>query len=240
MQTFVWLERQTRGQTSMADGKYVAYYRVSTQRQGRSGLGLEAQQEAVANYLNGGSWKLVGEFTEVESGRRKNRPQLTAALEMARQKKATLVIAKLDRLARNVAFVANLMDSKVDFVAVDFPEANRLMLHVLAAVAEHEAKVTGERTKAALKVAKERGVELGSNGKVLARQYRSEALERAFKLAPVIDKIRRKHGAGLTVRGVADALNAKGIPTPKGGQWHTSSVHRLLKRLDNSYARSAA
>jgi DNA invertase Pin-like site-specific DNA recombinase len=110
----------------MADGDYVAYYRVSTERQGRSGLGLEAQQEAVRSYLNGGRWRLVGEFTEVESGRKNDRPQLARALNECRLKRARLIIAKLDRLARNVAFISNLMESGVDFVAVDFPQANRL------------------------------------------------------------------------------------------------------------------
>lgn len=221
----------------MADGKFVAYYRVSTQRQGQSGLGLEAQQKAVADYLNGGSWKLVAEFTEVESGRRKNRPQLAAALEAARQQKATLVIAKLDRLARNVAFVANLMDSKVEFVAVDFPQANRLTLHILAAVAEHEAKVTGERTKAALQAAKARGTVLGTNGKLLARKYRSEALGRASGLA---DKVRALQATHPTVRALAEALNERGVPTPRGGQWHASSVHRLLRRIEETRSSSAA
>jgi DNA invertase Pin-like site-specific DNA recombinase len=221
----------------MADGKFVAYYRVSTQRQGQSGLGLEAQQRAVADYLNGGSWKLVAEFTEVESGRRKNRPQLAAALEAARQQKATLVIAKLDRLARNVAFVANLMDSKVEFVAVDFPQANRLTLHILAAVAEHEAKVTGERTKAALQAAKARGTVLGTNGKALARKYRSEALGRASGLA---DVVRGLQGTHRSVRALAVALNERGVPTPNGGQWHASSVHRLLRRIEETQSSSAA
>jgi DNA invertase Pin-like site-specific DNA recombinase len=221
----------------MADGKFVAYYRVSTQRQGQSGLGLEAQQKAVADYLNGGSWKLVAEFTEVESGRRKNRPQLAAALEAARQQKATLVIAKLDRLARNVAFVANLMDSKVEFVAVDFPQANRLTLHILAAVAEHEAKVTGERTKAALQAAKARGTVLGTNGKALARRYRSEALGRASVLADTVRVLQATHP---TVRALAVALNERGVPTPNGGQWHASSVHRLLRRIEETRNSSAA
>src|ERR1700732_5049789 len=119
----------------MAVGKYVAYYRVSTARQGRSGLGLEAQQGAVASYLNGGSWRLLAEFTEIETGKRNDRPQLAAALDLCRKSKATLVIAKLDRLSRNVAFISGLMEAGADFVAVDMPHANRLTLHVLAAVA---------------------------------------------------------------------------------------------------------
>src|SRR3954447_15475515 len=133
----------------MAGGKWVAYYRVSTAKQGASGLGLEAQREAVAGYLNGGNWQLAAEFTEVESGRRTDRPELAKALAACRRIGATLIIAKLDRLARNVAFVSNLMESGVEFVAVDFPTANRLTIHILAAVAEHEAAMTSTRTKAA-------------------------------------------------------------------------------------------
>src|SRR5580704_1542251 len=142
---------------------FVAYYRVSTQRQGRSGLGLEAQQKAVRDYLNGGDWRMVGEFVEVESGRRKDRPRLAEALSMCRVHGAKLIIAKLDRLARNVAFISTLMDSGVDFEAADFPQANRLTIHILAAVAEHEARMISERTKAALAAAKRRGVKLGGH-----------------------------------------------------------------------------
>jgi Resolvase, N terminal domain len=125
----------------MAQGRFVAYYRVSTDRQGRSGLGLEAQQEAVRSYLDGGSWQLVDEVVEVESGKRNDRPKLAEALKLCRLHGATLIIAKLDRLARNVAFVSNLMESGVEFVAVDFPQANRLTVHILAAVAEHEREM---------------------------------------------------------------------------------------------------
>src|SRR5437016_5331644 len=139
--------------------KYIAYFRVSTARQGRSGLGLEAQRQAVRTHLNG--VKPLSEFVEVESGRRSDRPKLTEALSACRVHKATLVIAKLDRLARNVAFVSNLMDAGVEFEAVDFPQANRLTIHILAAVAEHEARMISERTCAALAAAKKRGVRLG-------------------------------------------------------------------------------
>src|SRR5688572_7815435 len=131
-------------------GNFDAYYRVSTDRQGKSGLGLEAQQQAVRDYLNGGRWQLVAEVVEVESGKRSDRPKLQEALRLCRLHGATLVIAKLDRLARNVNFVSNLMESGVDFVAVDFPQANRLTVHILAAVAEHEAEAISARTKAAL------------------------------------------------------------------------------------------
>ena len=143
-------------------GKFVAYYRVSTDRQGKSGLGLDAQREAVTSYLNGGSWQLVQELVEVESGKRADRPQLAAALAACRKHKAKLVIAKLDRLSRNLAFIATLMDSGVEFVAVDNPHANRLTVHILAAVAEHERVMISERTKAALAAAKARGTQLGN------------------------------------------------------------------------------
>jgi DNA invertase Pin-like site-specific DNA recombinase len=153
--------RAALGMAGPNTGNFVAYYRVSTERQGRSGLGLEAQQKAVRDHLNGGDWKLVGEFTEVESGKRSDRPKLAEALKACRVRGATLIIAKLDRLARNVHFVSGLMESGVEFTAVDFPQANRLAVHILAAVAEHEAKMISERTKAALAAAKARGVKLG-------------------------------------------------------------------------------
>jgi DNA invertase Pin-like site-specific DNA recombinase len=141
--------------------RFVAYYRVSTDRQGASGLGLEAQRQAVARYLGRG--RLLAEFTEVESGRRHtNRPELLTALALCRKWRAVLVIARLDRLARNVAFIANLMESSVDFVACDMPQANRLTIHILAAVAEHERELISQRTKAALAEAKRRGTKLGN------------------------------------------------------------------------------
>jgi DNA invertase Pin-like site-specific DNA recombinase len=181
-------------------GNFVAYYRVSTQRQGRSGLGLEAQQKAVRDHLNGGNWRIVDEFTEVESGTRPGRPKLAQALKTCRALGATLIIAKLDRLARNVHFVSGLMESGVEFTAVDFPQANRLTVHILAAVAEHEAKMISERTKAALAAAKRRGVKLGGDrGARLTAKARqagwearqTPANERAADLAPVVAEIQR-------------------------------------------------
>jgi DNA invertase Pin-like site-specific DNA recombinase len=153
------------------DAKFVAYYRV-TQRQGRSGLGLDAQRKAVADHLNGGGWRIVAEFTEIESGKRSDRPKLAEALKACRVLGATLIIAKLDRLARNVHFISGLMESGVDFTAVDFPQANRLTVHILAAVAEHEAKLISERTKPALAAAKARGVKLGGDRGVRQRHGR--------------------------------------------------------------------
>lgn len=138
----------------------VTYLRVSTDRQGQSGLGLEAQRAAVAAYVAGRP--VLGEFVEVESGRKDDRPQLAAALALCRQRRAVLVIAKLGRLARSVAFISNLMASGVEFVAADMPQANRLTVHILAAVAEHEREMIAQRTKAALAAAKARGTRLGN------------------------------------------------------------------------------
>jgi DNA invertase Pin-like site-specific DNA recombinase len=180
--------------------RFVAYYRVSTDRQGKSGLGLEAQQRAVMDYLNGGAWELVAEFTEVESGKRSDRPALAQALEACRRYKAKLVIAKLDRLSRNLAFIATLMDSGVEFVAVDNPHANKLTVHILAAVAEHEREMISERTKAALKAAKARGKRLGnpqlSEAAALGSAAgKAAADQRATNLLPVIREIQ---AAGTT------------------------------------------
>jgi DNA invertase Pin-like site-specific DNA recombinase len=218
-------------------GKFVAYYRVSTQRQGRSGLGLEAQQTAVKDFLNGGNWRLVAEVTEVESGKRKDRPKLAEALKLCRLHGATLIIAKLDRLARNVAFTSNLMDSGVDFQAVDFPQANRLTIHILAAVAEHEARVISERTKAALAAAKRRGVTLGGyRGTTITRAMRKAATAavakrvdaRAADLAPTIAELQ---AAGATsLRDIAAGLNERGIPTARGGLWTATQVMRVMER----------
>ncbi|GEP07943.1 recombinase family protein [Methylobacterium oxalidis] len=225
----------------MAEGKFVAYYRVSTARQGRSGLGLEAQQEAVRNYLNGGPWQLVAEVTEVESGKRDDRPKLKEAQRLCRLHGATLIIAKLDRLARNVAFVSSLMESGVEFTAVDFPQANRLTVHILAAVAEHEAAMISSRTKAALAQAKARGLKLGGNrGAVLTDDIRSKgnAAIRTRVAAHVADLepvIRELQAEGITsLRRLATALNDRGIPTARGGQWQAVQVQRVLERLPGS------
>lgn len=207
--------------------RYVAYYRVSTAKQGASGLGLEAQQAAVLAHCQG---EPLAAFTEVESGKRNDRPQLAAALALARREKATLVIAKLDRLARNVAFIANLMESGVEMVAVDMPTANRFTLHIMAAVAEQEAMAISDRTKAALAAAKARGVKLGNNNIAQhAKEARAAADAYASSLCAALAEIRAT--GVLSVRETAAALNARGILTRTGGQWHPTSVQRLLVRL---------
>lgn len=220
----------------MANGKFIAYHRVSTAKQGQSGLGLEAQQVAVAAYLNGGAWELIAEFREVETGKGADalakRPQLRAALDACRKQGATLIIAKLDRLARNVHFVSGLMESKVRFVACDMPEANELTIHIMAAFAEHEAKRISQRTKDALAVAKSRGVVLGKAGaanlrpNIEARQ--SAANDFAERLRPIFDGMKTR---GLSQRGMAEELNNIGVPTPKGGTWMLSQVQRVIQRF---------
>lgn len=218
--------------------KFVAYYRVSTQKQGRSGLGLEAQRESIAGYLRTIEGTLSAEFTEVETGKRKDRPELAAALAQCRLQGATLIVAKLDRLARNVAFVSNLMESGCEFCAVDFPQANRFMVHLLAAVGEYEAKLISDRTKAALQSAKRRGMRLGGDrGNILAIQSKgsrmgnavrtAKAQQRAGDLRPVIADIQSK-GEG-SLRNIAAQLNARGIQTARGCEWTPTAVMRVLK-----------
>ena len=211
---------------------FVAYYRVSTDRQGRSGLGLEAQRAAVAHYA-AGRGELLAEFTEIESGKRSdNRPELVAALAACRQRRAVLVIARLDRLARNVAFIANLMDSSAEFVAVDMPEANRLTLHILAAVAEHEREMISQRTRAALAAARARGTRLGNpraaEAAPLAHQAcRQKAAAFAGAILPLLEQMRRDGG---TLRGIAAELNQRGIKASRGGLWHPQTVQSVLAR----------
>jgi DNA invertase Pin-like site-specific DNA recombinase len=220
-------------------GKHVAYYRVSTKRQGRSGLGLEAQRAAVAAYLNGGDWKWVGEFTEVESGKKSDRPELAKAFATCRLHGARLVIAKLDRLSRNAHFLLGLKESGVDFVAADMPNANRLTVGIMAMVAEDEAQRISDRTKAALAAAKRRGTKLGGHRGVVPtarmRKLSAEALQRraaarAADLAPTIAELQ---ASGVTkLAAIAAALNERGIPTARGdGQWSAVQVSRVLDRL---------
>lgn len=210
---------------------HIAYYRVSTDRQGRSGLGLEAQQSAVAAYLSGRG-ELAGAFIEIESGRRIDRPRLAEALAACRQHRAILVIARLDRLARNVHFISGLMESGVEFVAVDMPQASRLTLHILAAVAEHEREMISQRTRDALAAAKARGRQLGNpraaQAAPLAHQAnRDQADAFARPLRPLLESMRRQ---GLTLAAIATELNQRGIRTARGKQWQATTVRNLLAR----------
>jgi len=217
-------------------GKFVAYYRVSTDKQGQSGLGLDAQREAVARHI--GQAELVAEFTEVESGRKNDREQLAHALSLAKRTKATLVIAKLDRLARNVHFISGLLESSVPFVCADMPEADRTFLQMMAVFAEWEARKISERTKAALAQVKAQGRQLGCPtpevGSALGiAKIQAKADRYAERVGPLVQDIVRKSGA-CTLRDIAAALTARGVETPRGNiNWNPSQVSNLLKRISN-------
>ena len=218
----------------MADGRYVAYYRVSTAAQGRSGLGLEAQRATVTTYLNGGSWTLLGEYAEVESGKVNARPQLARALEACRLKGASLVIAKLDWLSRDAAFLIGLESAGVDFVAADMPNANRLTVRLMAVLAQEEREMIGARTKAALQAAKARGTVLGGwrggpvvDGRLGADANRAKADAFAADVGPMV---REMHGRGLSLRQIAAELVKEGIRTPRGGEWSAAAVRSVLAR----------
>ncbi len=221
--------------------KFIAYYRVSTDRQGRSGLGLDAQTASVREYV-ANQGELVAEYTEIESGKKSDRPQLGKALAHARRIGGTLVIAKLDRLARNVAFTATLMEAGTEFLAVDNPTANRLTIHVLAAVAEDEARRISERTKAALKAYKARGGMLGANHPK-CRPLTREAGKKGQKAgvtsnrrlardayADLIPHLTELREAGRSYRQIASDLNAEGHTTRRGRKWNPVQVKRVLDR----------
>lgn len=220
-------------------GKFVSYYRVSTDKQGKSGLGLDAQREAVTSYLNGGSWKLLAEITEIESGKHDDRPQLKQALALCRKHKAKLIIAKLDRLGRNLAFIATLMESGVEFIAVDNPHANKLTIHILAAVAQHEREMISERTRLALQAAKRRGQRLGNPNlseaaKRGVRALKANARHFAANVRPLIEEIMR---SGVTSHNaIAAKLNERNVPTARGGKWTHVQVGAILHPFDASAA----
>ncbi|MGA7778585.1 MAG: recombinase family protein [Paraburkholderia sp.] len=221
----------------MAAGKFVVYFRVSTQKQGASGLGLEAQSEAITRFLNGGNWEVVDSFTEIETGKGANaldkRPQLRAAIDLCHKTGARLLIAKLDRLARNVHFISGLKESKVEFVAVDMPEANELMVNILAAFAQHEAKMIGERTKAALAAAKARGTQLGSAGTRNLQSVIQAQKEAADSFASGIANVLAElEAAGFSSqRKIVEELNRRGIKTARGSEWSLIQLQRVLARL---------
>lgn len=223
----------------MASGNHVLYFRVSTARQGASGLGIEAQRAAVAQFLNGGTWKVCAEFEEIESGKRNDRPALAKAIEACRLYGARLVIAKLDRLSRDAHFLLGLEKAGVDFVAADMPNANRLTVGIMAMVAEEERRMIGARTKAALAAAKARGTVLGGFRGYVPTKADNEASRAALKAkseiqasryAPAIAELR---AAGITsATAIAKALTEKGIPTSRGSDtWTTTQVQRVLTRL---------
>jgi DNA invertase Pin-like site-specific DNA recombinase len=208
---------------------FVAYYRVSTERQGRSGLGLEAQVATVEAHARRSGGEIIAVFQEVESGKRADRPELSQALALCKKKRATLVIAKLDRLSRNVAFIANLMESRAEFVACDMPQANKLTLHIMAAMAEHEREAISKRTKEALAAARARGTKLGNptpNMEGMWSQWSSQAQAVRERVYPVA---RQMKDGGMTLAQIAQSLNDRGMKTYRGGSWYASTVGRMLK-----------
>ena len=225
----------------------VAYYRVSTSEQGRSGLGLEAQKAAVDDYLRRIEAILVAEFTEVESGARNDRPQLQAALGRAKLSNATLVIAKLVRLSRNAAFLLTLRDAGTDIVAVDMPNANAVTVGIMAVIAEEERRLISERTKAAMKAAKARGVKLGNpngaeafrrtgmRGSIIGSEAnKANAQRRAESLREIVNEVRMQGAASYAA--IARALNDRHIATRTGKHWQASAVKLLMERLGEHLA----
>lgn len=237
-------------QPAAQDRTFVAYLRVSTNKQGRSGLGMEAQQAAISAFLGPSDRLLEPPYVEVESGRNADRPKLREAMARCRKTGATLLIAKLDRLARSVRFISTLMEEGVAFIACDMPNATPFMLHVYAAVAEEEAKAISRRTKAALAAAKARGVKLGGDrgyrpltapdwtaGAKAAALSRSRTADHAaHRLAHVIADVRAALGEGGSLHAIARALTDRGVPTAKGGAWTATAVRRALARIGNGGA----
>lgn len=222
--------------------RFVAYLRVSTSRQGRSGLGLEAQEQQVSAYVTSITGQVLETFVEVESGKNCDRPRLAAALAACRLRQATLVIAKLDRLARDAAFLLNLQKDLqrhgLRFVAADMPEANEMTIGIMAVVAQAERRMIADRTRAALAAAKARGVKLGrpenlsqrDKGRVLSARVRtSKSIEKAQDLGPIIENLRSTGASSL--RQIAAGLNERGYTTSKGSRWEAKAVHRVLARL---------
>lgn len=224
----------------MATGKYVAYYRVSTGKQGRSGLGLDAQEQTVRDRLNGGDWVLVKEFTEIESGRISHRPELVKALAMCRVMGAKLIVANVSRLTRNPDFMSTLVAADVEVEFCDLPNVDgpvgKFMLRQMLSVAELEAGMIAERTRKALAAAKARGTKLGGDrgnlsvdnvqGRAASLKARQDQADRRRSdLMPIIEEIRA--GGATTLRAIADVLNERGIPTARGGQWSAAQVSRV-------------
>jgi DNA invertase Pin-like site-specific DNA recombinase len=230
------------------NGFYIPYYRVSTDKQGKSGLGLEAQMTAALELIHSRGGKIpegLPTFTEVETGKRADRPELDKALKACRVYNAVLVIAKIDRLSRNLAFLANLMESGVDFIACDLPEANRMTIHILAAVAEGEAAAISHRTKVALAAAKQRGVKLGNPRSTISRHAikghraslavrQAAALKRALDLR---DAIADLHAQGITSpTAIARVFNERKMPTARGhfGTWQGTHVQRVVDLINRN------
>ncbi len=209
--------------------KAVAYYRVSTGKQKRSGLGLEAQKAAISNHCLINGYVLSLEIEEVKSTR-KIRPKLQEAFSYCKAHKATLIVATLDRLGRDVEEIAHNVKLPVEIIVVDNPHANRFTIHILAAVAEEQRRTISENTKKALAAAKSRGITLGENGKALARINKMASRKFAEQLNPIINEIRM--GGFQTIQSITDQLNVRSVPTFRPGcKWHKSTVHKIMKAL---------
>lgn len=209
---------------------YVAYYRVSTASQGRSGLGIAAQRTRIAQFLSPED-RVLAEFEEVESGKVADRPQLWEAIAYAKRHSAKILIAKLDRFSRSVSFIAGLMERGVGLVVAEMPHATDFQLHIFAALAQEERRLISERTRAALGEAKRRGVALGRNGRVLAQRHREQAIERARQLEPIVRPMLNK---GMTYSSIARALNANAMRTERGSMFYPETVKQIARRLIES------
>ena len=221
--------------------KYVVYYRVSTKRQGRSGLGLKGQENAVMAFLNGSKSRIVAEYTEIESGKRDDRPQFQKAVKSAQENDATLLVAKLDRLSRDLHFVTGLQKEGIDFTACDMPDANRLTINIIAVMAQQEREMISERTRTALKAAKAKGRKLGAANRKIKKALRAKgwknsiktrrerALRFAENLRPKIEELRISEGKPL--QKIVDHFNSYAVPAPMGGGWSISQLQRVMTRL---------
>jgi DNA invertase Pin-like site-specific DNA recombinase len=208
--------------------KAVAYYRVSTDKQGEFGLGMQGQQQQVEQFAKANSLHIIQSFTEVQSGRKDDRPKLWEAIDLCRKQKATLVIAKLDRLSRSVTFVSKLMDSKVDFKCVDMPQANTLMLHIMAAFGQYEREQISNRTKAGLAATKANGTKLGRQGIINAAKFKDQAMAHARMVAPIFDQLAQE--GYTTIRELVAELNARDVPGPNDNKWNIASVSRYKQK----------
>lgn len=230
----------------MAEGKFIAYYRVSTKKQGINGNGINAQKEMVQNFLNGGSWKLLDEFTEVESGKKNDRPELTKAINTCQLKNAKLVVSKLDRLSRDLHFITSLQKSGIKFVVAENPEANELTVHIFTAMAQHEIQLISKRTKEALAQVKKNkphlklgnpvlheGMQIKNSGDTTnARKAKTEkANDYASKMKYVIEDIKKEGHTSL--RKIAQTLNSRGFTTRRKCKWTANSVRLTISRFNS-------